>query len=80
MAAGGALGVLGVLGFAGLAGKPPALRLRWLFAAIVAVALLLHGQHLDAETRIRSAASVLLICPVSLPPATLAGADVTGRP
>jgi len=62
VALGGALGILGVLGFAALAGNPPALRLRWLFAAIVAVALLLHGQHLDAETRIRAAAFGLAVC------------------
>src|SRR5271165_5092067 len=60
---GGALGMLGVLGFALLAGRPPALRLRWLFATVVVVALLLHGQHLNAETRIRAAALVLAFCP-----------------
>jgi len=59
---GGALGVLGVLGFARLAGRPPPLRLRYLFAAIVVVALLLHGLHLDAETRIRTAAIGLSFC------------------
>jgi membrane-associated phospholipid phosphatase len=62
VAAGGALGVLGMLGFALLAGKPPPLRLRFLFAAIVVVAVLLHGQHLDAETRIRTAAFGLAFC------------------
>jgi len=62
VALGGTLGVLGMLGFAWLAGKPPALRLRFLFAAIVVVALLLHGQHLDAETRIRSVAFGLAFC------------------
>jgi membrane-associated phospholipid phosphatase len=59
---GGALGILGVLGFAVIAGRPPALRLRWLFAVIVAVALLLHGRHLDAETRIRAVAFGLAFC------------------
>jgi membrane-associated phospholipid phosphatase len=63
VALGGALGMLGVLGFALLAGKPPPLRLRWLFAAVAAVALLMHGQHLDAETRIRAAAFGLAFCP-----------------
>jgi len=62
---GGAVGVLGVLGFAWLAGPPPALRLRWLFAVITAVALLLHGRHLDAETRIRAAAFGLSVCAAS---------------
>jgi membrane-associated phospholipid phosphatase len=62
VAVGGALGILGVLGFAVVAGKPPALRLRWLFAAIVAVALLLHGQHLNAETSIRAVAFGLALC------------------
>jgi membrane-associated phospholipid phosphatase len=62
VAVGGALGILGMLGFAALAGKPPALRLRWLFAAIVAVALLLHGQHLNAETTIRAVAFGLAFC------------------
>ncbi len=59
---GGALGVLGVLGFARLAGRPPVLRLRWLFAAIVGVALLMHGQHLNAETSIRAMAVGLSFC------------------
>jgi membrane-associated phospholipid phosphatase len=62
VAVGGALGILGVLGFAVVAGKPPALRLRWLFAAIIAAALLLHGQHLDAETSIRAVAFGLALC------------------
>ena len=62
VAVGGALGILGVLGFAVVAGKPPALRLRWLFAAIVVVALLLHGQHLNAETSIRAVAFGLALC------------------
>jgi membrane-associated phospholipid phosphatase len=62
VALGGAMGVLGMLGFAWLAGRPPALRLRFLYAAIVAVALLLHGQHLNAETRIRSVAFGLAFC------------------
>jgi membrane-associated phospholipid phosphatase len=64
-ALGGAVGVLGALGFAWLAGKPPTLRLRWLFAAIVALALLLHGRHLDAEAPIRAAAFALLVCPAN---------------
>lgn len=59
---GGALGLLGALGFAWLAGEAPVLRLRWLFAAIVAVALLLHGQHLDAEQHIRAVAFDLPFC------------------
>jgi membrane-associated phospholipid phosphatase len=59
---GGVLGVLGALGFAWLAGRPPALRLRWLFGAVVVVALLLHGRHLDAETRIRAVAFSLPFC------------------
>jgi membrane-associated phospholipid phosphatase len=59
---GSALGVLGVLGFAWLAGKAPVLQLRYLFAVIFAVALLLHGQHLDAETRIRAVAFELPFC------------------
>jgi membrane-associated phospholipid phosphatase len=59
---GGVLGVLGAVAFAWLAGPPPTLRVRWLFAAIVAVALLLHGRHLDAETRIRAAAFSLPFC------------------
>jgi hypothetical protein len=80
VAVGGALGVLGALGFGWLGGRPPVLQLRWLFAVIVAVALLLHGQHLNAETRIRSVAYALLICPGSVPPATLAGAAVAGHP
>jgi len=62
VALGGALGMLGVLGFALLAGTPPALRLRWLFAAVVAVALLLHGQHLEVEAQIRAAAFRLSFC------------------
>src|SRR5277367_5076264 len=62
VALGGALGVLSMLGFAALADKPPPLRLRFLFAAIVGVAFLLHGQHLNAETRIRSAAFGLSLC------------------
>jgi membrane-associated phospholipid phosphatase len=61
-ALGGGVGVLGALGFVWLAGKPPKLRLRWLFAAIVVVALLLHGTHLNAEAPIRAAAFVLLVC------------------
>jgi membrane-associated phospholipid phosphatase len=77
---GGALGVLGALGFGWLGGRPPVLQLRWLFAVVVAVALLLHGQHLNAETRIRTAAYALMICPVSMPPATLAGASATRLP
>lgn len=63
VALGGALGVLGAFGFTWLAGKPPKLRLRWLFAAVVAVALLLHGRHLDSEARIHAAAFALLVCP-----------------
>jgi membrane-associated phospholipid phosphatase len=62
VALGGALGVLGVLGFAWLAGRPPTLRLRFLFAAVVAVALLLHGLHLDVESRIRVVAFGLAFC------------------
>jgi membrane-associated phospholipid phosphatase len=62
VATGGALGVLGVVGFAALAGRPPVLAVRWLFAAVVAVALLLHGQHLDAETQIRTVAFGLAFC------------------
>ena len=73
MVAGGALGALGALVVAGLAGKPPTLRLRWLFAAIVAVALLLHGQHLEAETRIRVASYALQICPAPWQPTSLPG-------
>jgi membrane-associated phospholipid phosphatase len=61
-ALGGALGVLGVLGFALLAGRPPTLRLRWLFAAMVAVALLLHGLHLDVEQQIRAMAFSMSFC------------------
>lgn len=53
---------LGVRGFAKAAGQSPAPRLRFLFAAIVAVAPLLRGQHLDAETSIRAAAFGLSIC------------------
>jgi hypothetical protein len=62
VALGGTLGVLGALGFTWLAGKPPPLRLRWLFTAVVAVALLLHGRHLEAESRIRAAAFGLSVC------------------
>ena len=62
VALGGGLGALGALGFTWLAGKPPPLRLRWLFAAVVVVALLLHGKHLDSEGRIRSAAFGLSVC------------------
>ena len=62
VALGGTLGLLGALGFAWLAGTPPLLRLRWLFTAIVAVALMLHGQHLDAEQRIRTVAFDLPVC------------------
>jgi membrane-associated phospholipid phosphatase len=62
VALGAALGVLGVLGFALLAGRPPTLRLRWLFAAMVAVALLLHGLHLDVEQQIRAMAFRLSFC------------------
>jgi membrane-associated phospholipid phosphatase len=62
VAAGGALGVLGMFGFAVLAGRPPPLRLRFLFAAVVGLALLLHGQHLNAETRIQSMAFGLAFC------------------
>jgi membrane-associated phospholipid phosphatase len=61
-ALGGTLGVLGALAFAWLAGTPPPLRLRWLFTAVVAVALLLHGRHLDAEPRIRAVAFGLSVC------------------
>ncbi|HTC09901.1 MAG TPA: phosphatase PAP2 family protein [Acetobacteraceae bacterium] len=59
---GGAIGVAGALGFAALAGLAPSLRLRWLFAAVVIVAVLLHGQHLDAEPRIRAMAFSLPFC------------------
>jgi membrane-associated phospholipid phosphatase len=59
---GGALGVLGVLGFACVAGRPPTLPLRRLFAVVVVVALLLHGQHLNAETSIRAVALGLSFC------------------
>lgn len=59
---GGGLGVGGALGFAWLAGVPPALRLRWLFASLLGAALLLHGWHLNAETRIRAAAVGLPFC------------------
>jgi membrane-associated phospholipid phosphatase len=59
---GGALGVCGSLGFARLAGVPPVLRLRWLLLIVAGVALLLHGRHLDAETRIRAAAFGLPVC------------------
>jgi len=59
---GAALGVLGVIGFAFAAGKPPALRLRWMFVAVIAVALLLHGQHLHVEGQIRAAAFWLSFC------------------
>lgn len=59
---GGTLGLGGALGFAMLAGTRPALRLRWLFAAIGVAALLLHGQHLNAEARIRSVAFDLPVC------------------
>jgi membrane-associated phospholipid phosphatase len=59
---GGVLGVAGALGFAWLAGRPPPLRLRWLFAALAATALLLHGRHLDAETSIRAVATSLPVC------------------
>jgi membrane-associated phospholipid phosphatase len=62
VALGGILGVLGALGFTWLAGKPPPLRLRWLFTAVVAVAFLLHGRHLEAESRIRAAAFGLSVC------------------
>jgi membrane-associated phospholipid phosphatase len=62
VAVGGTLGVLGALGFAWLAGPPPVLRLRWLCVSVVAVALLLHGQHLNAESRIRAASFSLLFC------------------
>jgi hypothetical protein len=68
---GGVLGVLGALGFAWLGGMPPPLRLRWLFAVVVAVALLLHGQHLNAEARIRALGFALLICPAPSTPALL---------
>jgi membrane-associated phospholipid phosphatase len=59
---GGATGIAGALGFAALAGLAPSLRLRWLFAAVVVVAVLLHGQHLDAEPRIRTMAFSLPFC------------------
>lgn len=59
---GGALGLAGALAFATLAGPPPRLRLRLLFAAVAIVALLLHGQHLNAEPRIRAVAFSLPFC------------------
>jgi membrane-associated phospholipid phosphatase len=59
---GGATGVAGALGFAALAGLAPSLRLGWLFAAVVVVAVVLHGQHLDAEPRIRAMAFSLPFC------------------
>jgi membrane-associated phospholipid phosphatase len=58
----GAVGVAGALGFALLAGAPPPLRLRLLFAAVLLVAVLLHGNHLDAEPRIRMFAFRLPFC------------------
>lgn len=59
---GGVIGVAGALGFTVLAGLAPSLRLRWLFAAVMVVAVLLHGQHLDAEPRIRAVAFDLPFC------------------
>lgn len=59
---GGTIGVAGALGFAALAGRAPALRVRWLFAAVLIVAVLLHGEHLDAEPRIRAMAVSLPFC------------------
>ena len=59
---GGALGVLGVLGFAMLAGPAPVLRLRWLFASVIAMAMLLHGMHLDVESQIRALAFRFPFC------------------
>lgn len=59
---GGGLGIVGALGFDWLAGTAPALRLRWLFVGLLGMALLLHGWHLNAEARIRAAASGLPFC------------------
>jgi membrane-associated phospholipid phosphatase len=54
---GGLVGLAGTAVLLLLAGAPPpAWRPRWAAVAAVAVVLLLHGQHLDAEPRIRSAA------------------------
>lgn len=59
---GGMLGIAGAVAFASLAGPVPRLRLRWVFAVILVVALLLHGQHLNAEPHIRAVAFTLPFC------------------
>ena len=62
VALGGVLGLSGALGFARLAASVPRLRLRWLFAIIVAMGLLLHGRHLNAERYIRAASAAIPFC------------------
>ncbi len=71
---GGALGVLGVFGFAMLAGPAPPLRLRWLFASVIAMAMLLHGLHLDVESQIRALAFRFPFCQLT------AVGDASGGP
>ncbi len=57
VALGGTVGVVGALALGRLAGAPPrGLRLGWLAAVAVAVIVLFHGWHLDAEPRIHRVA------------------------
>ncbi len=67
VALGGTVGVAGALALGRLAGAPPrGLQLGWLAAVSVAVIVLFHGWHLDAEPRIHrvalSAARELRVC------------------
>lgn len=57
VALGGFVGIAGALGLSRLAGPPPRhLRPGWLVAVAIAVIVLFHGWHLDAEPRIHRAA------------------------
>lgn len=68
----GVIGIAGALALSRLAGSPPhGLRLRWLAAVAIAVVLLFHGWHLNAEPRIHHvalrAAHDLHVCRGALP-------------
>jgi membrane-associated phospholipid phosphatase len=64
---GGVVGSLGALLLAGIAGPvPERLRIRGLTAAILAVMVLFHGSHLQAEAQISRAASLLRGWPLAV--------------